>query len=73
MKDLPIQSAHFLKEGREILLTGARKFFYTLDLEKNKLVKIGRVGTKEVADLKIFKSCASASGTYIAFVMEQSE
>lgn len=52
-KDLPIHSAAFIQNGKEIILSGARKHFYYYDLVKNDLMKVSHIfGNQEERDLK---------------------
>ena len=52
-KDLPICSASFIEEGKEILLIGVRKHLYYYYLVKNDLIKVFHIfGKHEEKDLK---------------------
>ena len=52
-KDLPIYSASFIQKGKEILLSGSRKYFYYYDLTKNELMKVSHIfGNLDEKDLK---------------------
>jgi U3 small nucleolar RNA-associated protein 18 len=66
-KDLPIYSASFINQGKEILLSGARKYFYYYDLVKNELMKVSHIfGNHEERDLK--KCATNPMSPYIAFL-----
>lgn len=39
-KDLPIRCSKFTSDGREVILTGRRKHFYTMDIEKGTTSRI---------------------------------
>jgi len=41
--DLPIYSAEYTSEGREIIVTGRRKFFYCYDIAQGEIKKVQRV------------------------------
>ena len=74
VKDLPLQSVHFLREGREVVMTGLRKHFYSYDLERNKLIRIGKVkAARETENEKIQKCSVSERGSYMALTFEESE
>lgn len=66
-KDLPIYSASFIQNGKEILLSGARKHFYYYDLGKNELMKVSHIfGNQDEKDLK--KCVTSPMSPYFAFL-----
>jgi U3 small nucleolar RNA-associated protein 18 len=53
--DMPIFSAHFLKQGNEIILSGRRKHFFVFNLEANKLDRCpGIFAHKDISLEKMF-------------------
>lgn len=40
LKDLPIHSAKWTPDGSQIVMTGRRKYFYTLDVESGSIDRI---------------------------------
>jgi U3 small nucleolar RNA-associated protein 18 len=40
IKDIPILNASFTPDGSEIVITGRRNYFYTLDLKKEKVRRV---------------------------------
>ena len=45
-KDLPIAEAKFTVDGKEVVLTGKRKYFYYYDMESGSVEKIHRIQGK---------------------------
>jgi U3 small nucleolar RNA-associated protein 18 len=43
LKDLPISQAAFSKDGSEVVATGKRKYFYSIDLESGKVNKVPEI------------------------------
>lgn len=67
MKDLPVYSAGFIQQGKEIIISGARKHFYYYDLIKNELMKVSHIfGNQEEKDLK--KCVSNPNSPYFAFL-----
>ncbi|KAI8808686.1 WD40-repeat-containing domain protein [Cladochytrium replicatum] len=63
LKDLQIYSANFTPDGREILMTGKRRFFYTFDLESGTVNKVP--GVRGHDENSFEKSYLSPCGNYI--------
>ena len=64
---MPIYSASFIQKGKEILLSGSRKYFYYYDLVKNELMKVSHIfGNQDEKDLK--KCVTNQMSPYFAFL-----
>ncbi|CBI35584.3 unnamed protein product, partial [Vitis vinifera] len=66
LDDCPIRKASFLPDGSEVIIAGRRKFFYSFDLVKARVDKIGPLTGREEKSLEVFE-VSPDSGT-IAFV-----
>ncbi|KAL0458262.1 UNVERIFIED_CONTAM: U3 small nucleolar RNA-associated protein 18 [Sesamum latifolium] len=65
-EDYPIYKAAFLPEGSHAILSGRRKFFYTYDLVKDRVDKIGPLAGREEKSLESFE--VSPDSKTIAFL-----
>ena len=66
VEDCPIQKATFLPDGSEVILSGRRKFFYSFDLVKAAVSKIGPLTGREEKSLESFE--ISPDSRTIAFI-----
>lgn len=66
LDDCPIMKASFLPDGSQVIISGRRKFFYTLDLVKAEVDKIGPLVGREEKSLETFE--VSPDCSKIAFV-----
>ncbi|OAJ45037.1 hypothetical protein BDV3_002900 [Batrachochytrium dendrobatidis] len=66
IKDMPIHKAHFTADGRRIIMTGRRKWFYVYDLESGTTEKIW--GVRGRKDKSFERSIISPCGKYIGFL-----
>ena len=66
LDDCPIHKASFLPDGSQVIVSGRRKFFYTFDLVKAKVDKIGPLVGREEKSLERFE--VSPDSSTIAFV-----
>ncbi|XP_044466156.1 U3 small nucleolar RNA-associated protein 18 homolog [Mangifera indica] len=66
LEDCPVRKASFLPDGSEVIIAGRRKFFYSLDLGKAKVDKIGPLVGREEKSLEVFE--VSPDSSTIAFV-----
>ncbi|VAI38027.1 unnamed protein product [Triticum turgidum subsp. durum] len=66
VEDCPIQKAAFLPDGSEVILSGRRKFFYSFDLVKAAVSKIGPLTGREEKSLESFE--ISPDSRTIAFI-----
>lgn len=66
LEDCPIRKASFLPDGSQVILSGRRKFFYSFDLVKAKVDKIGPLVGREEKSLETFE--VSPDSRLIAFV-----
>ncbi|KAM0861609.1 hypothetical protein ACQ4PT_045776 [Festuca glaucescens] len=64
--DCPVHKASFLPDGSEVILSGRRKFFYSFDLVKAAVSKIGPLTGREEKSLESFE--ISPDSKTIAFV-----
>ena len=64
--DCPVLKASFLPDGSEVILSGRRKFFYSFDLVKAAVSKIGPLVGREEKSLESFE--ISPDSRTIAFV-----
>jgi len=65
-KDLPIRTARFFDSGREVLVSGRRKFFYTYDMESSQVTKIPQLRGRDEKSLESF--VVSPDGSHICFL-----
>ncbi|KAA8534303.1 hypothetical protein F0562_031820 [Nyssa sinensis] len=66
LDDCPIRKASFLPDGSQVIISGRRKFFYSFDLVKAKVDKIGPLTGREEKSLEVFE--VSPDSSTIAFV-----
>ncbi|KAK4603647.1 hypothetical protein RGQ29_012240 [Quercus rubra] len=66
LDDCPIRKASFLPDGSQVIVAGRRKFFYSFDLVKAKVDKIGPLVGREEKSLEVFE--VSPDSSTIAFV-----
>ncbi|KDP35122.1 hypothetical protein JCGZ_10656 [Jatropha curcas] len=66
IEDCPIHKASFLPDGSQVVIAGRRKFFYSFDLVKAKVDKIGPLVGREEKSLEVFE--VSPDSSTIAFV-----
>ncbi|KAJ8899396.1 hypothetical protein K2173_018370 [Erythroxylum novogranatense] len=64
--DCPVRKASFLPDGSQVIIAGRRKFFYSFDLVKAKVDKIGPLVGREEKSLEVFE--VSPDSSTIAFV-----
>ncbi|KAG1327971.1 U3 small nucleolar RNA-associated protein 18 [Cocos nucifera] len=66
IEDCPIYKASFLPDGSEVIISGRRKFFYSFDLVKAAVNKIGPLMGREEKSLEVFE--VSPDSSTIAFI-----
>ncbi|XP_059625955.1 U3 small nucleolar RNA-associated protein 18 homolog [Cornus florida] len=66
LDDCPIRKASFLPDGSQVIIAGRRKFFYSFDLVKAKVDKVGPLIGREEKSLEVFE--VSPDSNTIAFV-----
>ncbi|KAE9592950.1 putative transcription factor WD40-like family [Lupinus albus] len=66
LEDCPIRKASFLPDGSQVIISGRRKFFYSFDLVKAKVDKIGPLVGREEKSLEVFE--VSPDSKLIAFL-----
>ncbi|XP_028758437.1 U3 small nucleolar RNA-associated protein 18 homolog [Neltuma alba] len=66
LEDCPIHKASFLPDGSQVILSGRRKFFYSFDLVKAEVDKIGPLVGREEKSLEAFE--VSPDSRMIAFL-----
>lgn len=66
LDDCPIRKASFLPDGSAVIVSGRRKFFYSFDLVKAKVDKIGPLTGREEKSLEAFE--VSPDSKTIAFL-----
>ncbi|KAH7673690.1 U3 small nucleolar RNA-associated protein 18 [Dioscorea alata] len=66
IEDCPIHKASFLPDGSQVILSGRRKFFYSVDLVKASVDKIGPLTGREEKSLEVFE--VSNDSSIIAFI-----
>ncbi|KAK9180985.1 hypothetical protein WN944_024122 [Citrus x changshan-huyou] len=66
LEECPVRKASFLPDGSQVIIAGRRKFFYSLDLVKAKVGKIGPLVGREEESLEFFEVLPDPST--IAFV-----
>uniref|UniRef100_A0A7N0T3H8 U3 small nucleolar RNA-associated protein 18 homolog n=1 Tax=Kalanchoe fedtschenkoi TaxID=63787 RepID=A0A7N0T3H8_KALFE len=64
--DCPVRKASFLPDGSQVIISGRRKFFYSFDLVKAKVDKIGPLVGREEKSLESFE--ISPDSSTIAFI-----
>jgi U3 small nucleolar RNA-associated protein 18 len=67
MKDMPIHTASFTPDGKSIVMTGRRKYFYTYDLERATVQRVPRIIGREEKSLEKF--VLSPDNKWIAFLV----
>ena len=65
LEDCPIRKASFLPDGSQVIVSGRRKFFYSFDLVKARVDKIGPLVGREEKSLEVFE--VSPDSQMIAF------
>ncbi|KAK7412182.1 hypothetical protein VNO78_03632 [Psophocarpus tetragonolobus] len=65
LEDCPIRKASFLPDGSQVIVSGRRKFFYSFDLVKARIDKIGPLVGREEKSLEFFE--VSPDSQMIAF------
>ena len=71
IEDGPICKASFLPDGSEVIISGRRKFFYSFDLVKAAINKIGPLMGREEKSLEVFE--VSSDSSTIAFIGNEGE
>ncbi|KAI8896359.1 WD40-repeat-containing domain protein [Globomyces pollinis-pini] len=66
IKDMPIYSANFSSTGSQVILTGRRTVFYTLDLESGEMLKINQIRGRTEKSYE--RSYVSPCNKYIAIL-----
>ncbi|GAY48975.1 hypothetical protein CUMW_115720, partial [Citrus unshiu] len=66
LEECPVRKASFLPDGSHVIIAGRRKFFYSLELVKAKVGKIGPLVGREEESLEFFEVLPDPST--IAFV-----
>ncbi|ESW20343.1 hypothetical protein PHAVU_006G200700 [Phaseolus vulgaris] len=66
LEDCPIRKASFLPDGSQVIVSGRRKFFYSFDLVKARVDKIGPLVGREEKSLEDFE--VSPDSKLIAFI-----
>ncbi|KAI8929452.1 WD40-repeat-containing domain protein [Entophlyctis helioformis] len=66
IKDMPIFRAHFTPDGRQIIMTGRRKWFYVHDLETGQTNKIWGIRGRDEKSYEL--SIVSPCNRFIAFM-----
>lgn len=66
LEDFPVHKASFMPNGSQVVIAGRRKFFYTFDLVKAKVDKIGPLLGRQEKSLESFE--VSPDSSTIAFV-----
>ncbi|KAH0978321.1 hypothetical protein GBA52_028040 [Prunus armeniaca] len=66
LDDCPVRKASFLPDGSQVIIAGRRNFFYSFDLVKAKVDKIGPLVGREEKSLEVFE--VSPDSSTIAFV-----
>ncbi|KAL9243272.1 hypothetical protein vseg_017179 [Gypsophila vaccaria] len=65
-EDCPIFTASFLPDGSQVIVSGRRKFFYSVDICKGSVDKIGTLTGREEKSLEVFE--VSPDSRTIAFI-----
>lgn len=66
IEDCPIRNASFLPDGSQVIVAGRRKFFYSIDISKGNVDKIGPLTGREEKSLEVFE--VSPDSRTIAFL-----
>ncbi|KAI5448309.1 U3 small nucleolar RNA-associated protein 18 homolog [Lathyrus oleraceus] len=66
LEDCPIRKASFLPDGSQVIISGRRNFFYSLDLVKARVDKSGPLLGRDEKSLEVFE--VSPDSKTIAFV-----
>ncbi|KAL6959865.1 hypothetical protein U1Q18_040016, partial [Sarracenia purpurea var. burkii] len=66
LEDCPVRKASFVPDGSQVIAAGRRKFFYSFDLVKAEVDKIGPLTGREERSLEVFE--VSPDSKTIAFV-----
>jgi hypothetical protein len=67
VKDMPIHTAAFTPDGKSVVMTGRRKYFYTYDLERATVQRVPRIVGREEKSLEKF--VLSPDNKWIAFLV----
>lgn len=65
-EDCPIKKASFLPDGSQVIVAGRRKFFYSIDIVKGSVDKIGPLTGRDEKSLEFFE--VSPDSNTIAFL-----
>ncbi|KAK1305926.1 hypothetical protein QJS10_CPA10g00992 [Acorus calamus] len=66
IEDCPVRKASFLPDGSQVIMGGRRKYFYSLDLVKGAIDKVGPLMGREEKSLESFE--VSPDSKTIAFI-----
>ncbi|KAK1285613.1 hypothetical protein QJS10_CPB20g01373 [Acorus calamus] len=66
VEDCPVRKASFLPDGSQVIMGGRRKYFYSLDLVKGAIDKVGPLMGREEKSLESFE--VSPDSKTIAFI-----
>ncbi|KAL2935336.1 U3 small nucleolar RNA-associated protein 18-like protein [Bienertia sinuspersici] len=66
IEDCPIRNASFLPDGTQVIVAGRRKFFYSVDISKGNVDKIGPLTGRDEKSLEVFE--VSPDSRTIAFL-----
>jgi U3 small nucleolar RNA-associated protein 18 len=66
VKDMPIHTASFTADGRSVVMSGRRKYFYTYDLERATVSRVPRIFGRDEKSLEKF--VLSPDNKWIAFL-----
>ncbi|KAF6173044.1 hypothetical protein GIB67_006420 [Kingdonia uniflora] len=69
LEDCPIRKASFLPDGSQVIVGGRRKYFYSFDLVKAALDKIGPLAGRQEKSLENFE--VSPDSNMIAFIGDE--
>ncbi|KAJ2547525.1 U3 snoRNP protein [Coemansia sp. RSA 1933] len=59
-KDLPITSAQFIRGGQEVVVSGSRRWYYSVDVEKGAVTRISGIpGLPTLKSLKYMHGCSN--------------
>ncbi|KAJ2709022.1 U3 snoRNP protein [Coemansia spiralis] len=67
IKDMPITTAQFIRGGQEIVITGRRRWYFAVDVERGSVTRIGGIpGLPALKSLEFMR--ASTTGDRMAFM-----
>ena len=73
IEDLPIYASSFIRNGREAILSGNRKHFYSYDLSANRLIKQGAIiGHHQERNLSKLEVSPKRDGQFMAVACAES-